>query len=136
MIALRAIAVNVARPAAFRMQRPARPFRRSAMPLYVPAGASPRPQARKQMAWLPTAIFSLKLVASGLAGATITLAMWPSDRQPVVPQTIEAGRAANAAAPRHNVVAPRQESSVHRSAPQPAPEIERDRAREIALLKA
>lgn len=81
------------------------------------------------MPWLPTAIFSLKLVASGLAGATITMAFWPNDRLPAASHSTEVNRDRTA------YEAPRQESSVQRRAPQPAPEIERDRAREIALLK-
>ena len=98
MAASRAIAINVGQPAAFRMQRAARPLHRPAMPQYMPATPVPRPAGHPQavraqamrapavrppMAWLPTAIFILKLIASGLAGATITLALWPSDRAPV-----------------------------------------------------
>jgi hypothetical protein len=41
------------------------------------------------MAWLPTAIFVLKLISSALAGATITLALWPNERKPVAPQSID-----------------------------------------------
>ena len=63
MIALRAMAVRIARPAAPRMQRPARPLHRPAMPLYVlPAAAGQRAAWRSRtLAWLPAAIFALKL---------------------------------------------------------------------------
>jgi hypothetical protein len=98
MIALRAMAVGVARPAAPRMQRPARPLHRQAMPLYVPQAAArhatAQPQALEQprKSWLPAATFALKLISSALAGATITLAFWPADRKPVAPPAIDAGR--------------------------------------------
>ena len=66
------------------------------MPLYIPMAAVRRAMAQPRMAWLPTAIFALKLVASALAGATITLALWPADHKPVAPQTIETSRARTA----------------------------------------
>lgn len=72
------------------------------MPLYIPQGSARRaaaqpqaqPQAvtKPQIAWLPATIFGLKLISSALAGATITLAFWPSDRKPVSPPPIEASR--------------------------------------------
>src|SRR5262245_37328505 len=99
MIANRAIALAHARPgmvplrpAEIPVPRPARP------PLYVPAGTTlPRGVAhrclRPQTQWLPVAILGLKLAASVLAGATITLAFWPNDSKPVAQQVVEEGRA-------------------------------------------
>jgi hypothetical protein len=62
------------------------------MPLYVPAAAGYGAVAQSQLAWLPAGIFALKLIASALAGATITLALWPSDTKPLAPQAIESSR--------------------------------------------
>ena len=59
------------------------------MPLYVPSAPTQRTVAQPQLAWLPAGIFALKLVASALAGATITLALWPADQKPTTSQTIE-----------------------------------------------
>ena len=93
------------------------------MPLYVPGAAQqPQPAAQPQMAWLTTGIFSLKLMASVLAGATITLAFWPNSRPAVPPQSY---------------LPTVQESQVsRRAAPQEPQEYVRDRERETALLKA
>jgi hypothetical protein len=102
------MAFRFARPVAPRLQRPARPLHRPAMPLYVPPNPAQRTVAQPQMAWLPAGIFALKLVASALAGATITLALWPADRKPVAPQTIETSRTRTAAAEND------RESRVHR----------------------
>lgn len=123
MVAIRAMAVSIGRPAAFRMQRPARPLHRPAMPLYVPAARrQPQSAAQPQMAWLSTGIFALKLMASLLAGATITLAFWPSNRPAV---------------PAQSYLPAVQESQVsRRAAPQEPQEYVRDRERETALLKA
>ena len=63
------------------------------MPLYVPPTRCPARGGASALAWLPAGIFALKLIASALAGATITLALWPADRKPVAPQTIESVRA-------------------------------------------
>ena len=144
MAASRAIAINVGQPSAFRMQRAARPLHRPAMPQYMPAAPAPRPAGhpqavraqamraptvRPQMAWLPTGIFILKLIASGLAGATITLAFWPSDRTPSTSQSSDADPYRTASPP------DQQESQVYRRAPQPSEPMVRDRAREAALLR-
>lgn len=59
------------------------------------------------MALLPTGIFALKLISSALAGATVTLALWPADRNPVPPQTVEAG------APRTATLARVPEAPMH-----------------------
>ncbi len=114
------------------------------MPAYAPAGPDRRPTvrqqmvhpqavhataARPQMAWLPAGIFLLKLIASGLAGATITLAFWPSDRAPVDSQSLEQNDYRTAAAP------DQQESQAYLRAPQRSEPMVRDRAREAALLR-
>ena len=93
------------------------------MPLYVPGAArQPQPAAQPQMAWLPTGIFALKLIASVLAGATITLAFWPSSRPAV---------------PAQSYLPTVQESQVSRARGGAEPqEYVRDRERETALLKA
>ena len=87
------------------------------------------PAVHPPMAWLPTAIFLLKLIASGLAGATITLAFWPSDRAPVDSQSLEQNDYRTAAAP------DQQESQAYRRTPQRSEPMVRDRAREAALLR-
>ena len=79
MVANVAIAVNRAPE---RLQRQPRPVVRApARPTHrlLPA---PRQLARQPAAtWLPTAIFALKLAASALAGATVTMLLWPSERK-------------------------------------------------------
>ena len=92
------------------------------MPLYVPAtGRQPQPAAQPQMAWLATGIFALKLMASLLAGATITLAIWPNNR---------------AAVPAQSYLPTVQESQISRRVAQEPQDYVRDRERETALLKA
>jgi len=100
MIASRAMTLDAGYPAAMRSQRPALP--RRALPL---GRAAPR-----QQSFLPAAILALKLLASVLAGATITL-LWPSDRTSVAPHSLDADRFAAAFA------SFRQESVVYRRAP-------------------
>lgn len=106
MIASQAMALRAARPTVPRMQQPLRPLHRPATTLYVPQThrrqpTAPRAVAQPQLAWLPAGIFALKLVASAIAGATITLALWPADNKPVAPQltervtTIDRGTAAS-----------------------------------------
>ncbi len=103
MIASRAIAVCVGHPAAMRLQQPA--LRRAAS----------RQQAGS---FLPTAIFVLKLVACLLAGATITLVLWPEHRKPAAPSSVEADRFV-AAFSQFGLDNTHQEGSVaYRTAPQ------------------
>ncbi len=71
---------------------------------------------RRQSGWfLPAAILALKLIASALAGATVTLVLWQDDRKPVAPHSVASDRFVTAFAP------DRQDSSAYRSAPQPGP---------------
>jgi hypothetical protein len=52
-----------------------------------------RPAARRQAAsLLPAGIFALKLLASALAGAAITMVLWPDDWKPVAPPSLVAER--------------------------------------------
>jgi hypothetical protein len=65
---------------------------------------------RRQAAWfLPTRLFAIKLLASALAGAAITMVLWQDDRKPVAPGSFEAQRLA--------LSLDRQESRVYRSLP-------------------
>jgi hypothetical protein len=72
----------------------------------MPAAADRRAVAQPQLAWLPAGIFALKLVASALAGATITLALWPADKKPVAPQSIESSRPRTAVIDQRGFVQP------------------------------
>ena len=94
----RAIALNVGRPAAMTLQRPG---------LYLPAMPLWRVTPRQQ-SLLPVAIIALKVVASALAGATITLMLWPN--KPVVPYVRDVHRFGAA-------FAPYGETTVYRTAP-------------------
>jgi hypothetical protein len=95
----RAIALNVGHPAAVSLQRPG---------LYLPAMPSWRVTPRQQ-SLLPVAIIALKVVASALAGATITLMLWPN--KPVTPYARQSERFGS-------TFAPYGETTVYRSAPQ------------------
>jgi hypothetical protein len=84
-----------------------------------------RPAPRQQPgSFLPAAIFSLKLIASALAGTTITLVLWQDDRKPVAAHSVEADRFSAAFAPFRQEARQetpqeiRQESSIYRSAQQ------------------
>src|SRR5262245_60465362 len=77
-VAFRAPVGGTGRSAAARLQQSARPFHRPALSV---RSAAARPQA----AWLlATGLFALKLLASVLAGAAITMVLWPDSRKPVV----------------------------------------------------
>ena len=79
-----------------------------------------RQTASRQQAgsFLPTAIFVLKLVACLLAGATITLVLWPEHRKPAAPSSVEADRFV-AAFSQFGLDNTHQEGSVvYRTAPQ------------------
>jgi hypothetical protein len=94
----RAIALNVGRPAAMTLQRPG---------LYLPTMPAWR-VAPRQQGFLPIAIIALKVIASGLAGATVTVMLWPS--KPVVPYVRDVHRFGAA-------FAPYGETTVYRTAP-------------------
>src|SRR5271165_6651405 len=100
-IAVRAPVISSGRPAAFRLQQPARPFHRPTVPLRRPV---PRPPAAP---FLPAAIFALKLLASALAGGAITMLLW-QDWTPVAPASLTAERA-------DTPYADRRETRVYRS---------------------
>jgi hypothetical protein len=76
MIASRAIAVHAGHPAATRLSPPARP-------LYLPTPLPRQPIIRRVASraqlrvLLPSVIVALKLIAGALAGATITIVLWP-----------------------------------------------------------
>lgn len=93
----RAIALNVGHPAAMAL-RPG---------LYRPAPAW-RVTPRRQQGFLPIAIIALKVIASGLAGATVTVMLWPS--KPVVPYVRDVHRFGAA-------FEPYGETTVYRTAP-------------------
>jgi hypothetical protein len=105
MIAIEAIALNVGRLATARLQptkalrRCTRPFNRPAMPLRqerqqpVPLGF------REQSSLLPAATFALKLLASALAGAAVTLLLWNDDLKPPAPYSFAPDRTGTAYSP-------------------------------------
>jgi hypothetical protein len=97
----RAIALNFGHPAAASLQRPG---------LYLPSIPSWRVVSRPQW-FLPAAIIALKVVASALAGATVTVMLWPSNGKSVSPYARESDRFGAA-------FAPYGETTVYRSAPQ------------------
>ncbi len=75
--------------------------------------APPRAVARRQAAWfLPTGLFALKLLASVLVGAVITMVLWQDNGKPVAPGSFETERLAHSS--------DRQESHVYRSQPRSA----------------
>jgi hypothetical protein len=80
--ASRAVALDVRYAAAMESQRPASPRRA------MPSGRA----ARQQQSILPSAILGLKLAAAILAGATITLLLWPRDGSSVAPRSLESDR--------------------------------------------
>jgi hypothetical protein len=98
MAAGRAIALNVGHSAAVSLQRPG---------LYLPSIPSWRLTPRQQ-GFLPVAIIALKVVASALAGATVTVMLWPS--KPVAPYVRDGDRFGA-------TFAPYGETTVYRTAP-------------------
>ena len=105
MVASVAIAVN---RAPVRLQRQPRPAAQAAARPSHRALPPPRQLSRQQPAsWLPTAIFALKLLASILAGATVTMLLWRDDGK-------LSGLNSQPAAPAYW---PTQESRVARGAP-------------------
>ena len=85
-VAVRAPAAGARKPAAARLQHPARPFHRAPLPM---RRADPAPPQVASL--LPTGIFALKLLVSAFAGVAITMGLWP-DWKPVAPGSIEPGR--------------------------------------------
>jgi hypothetical protein len=106
--ASRAIALDVRYPAAMESQRLA--SRRPAMPSGRTAAIPSGRVARQQQSILPSAILGLKLAAAILAGATITLLLWPRAGSPVAPRSVESDRFAA------TFGALRQETTVYRRA--------------------
>src|SRR5215475_3186022 len=83
MIASRAIAA--AHPAAMGSQQ--RVSRRTAQPLRRPLPRRQTPSFAE--VFLTTATSALKFIASGLAGAAVTLVLWPGDDRPARPRALE-----------------------------------------------
>src|SRR5262249_8131518 len=85
MIASRRIAA--AHPSAMgsqeRVSRPAQPLRRPVPRRQVPSFAE---------VFLTTATSALKFIASALAGAAVTLVLWPGDDRPPWPRALERDR--------------------------------------------
>jgi len=86
MIASRAIAA--AHPAAMGSQQ--RVSRRTAQPLRRPLPRRQTPSFAE--VFLTTATSALKFIASGLAGAAVTLVLWPGDDRPARPRVLEHDR--------------------------------------------
>jgi hypothetical protein len=81
--------MRLQRPAPARQPRPLPPQQ----PLPLQRAARRRQQQRS---FLPSTALALKLAASLLAGTTITLLLWPSDRTFVAPNSIDSDRLAAA----------------------------------------
>src|SRR5947199_5805171 len=88
--ASRAVALDVRYAAGMESQR--RASRRGAMPSGRAAAMPSGGAARQQQSILPSAILGLKLAAAVLAGATITLLVWPRDGGFVAPRSLESDR--------------------------------------------
>jgi hypothetical protein len=74
-----------------------------------------RPAPRRQAAWsLAAGIFTLKLLASALAGAAVTMVLWQDDWKPVAPASFDVERFGAVYSP------DRQETRVQRSVPRSA----------------
>src|SRR5262245_41412925 len=98
MIASQAIAVRVPRPAATRPSPPPRPLHRPApvaaqlpnnRPALALAASLPLASLARlpgNKALLPAAVFTLKLLASALAGTTVTLLLLPDARKSAPPR--------------------------------------------------
>jgi hypothetical protein len=117
MIASRAIAVRVPHPAAALLAPPARPSP-PARQLHRPA-PPPRqsvypsaPPRRSAWPLFPAAIFTLKLMAAALAGATVTLMLVPDARKPAAPRAVDV-----AASPETTVQAQRRTGHLSRGQP-------------------
>src|SRR5271157_406196 len=85
-VAVRAPAAGARKPAAARLQHPARPFHRAPLPV---RRADPAPPQVASL--LPTGRFALNLLVSAFSGVAITMGLWP-DWGPVAPGSIELGR--------------------------------------------
>jgi hypothetical protein len=128
------MALNAGHPATMRLPRPTPP--RQPLPLQRPVPPrQPLPLERaarrrqEQQSFLPSAALGLKLAASLLAGATITLLLWPSDRTFVAPNSIDSDRFAAA------FVAFDRESAVYRRAPDRSQRPARDSEGETVSLE-
>jgi hypothetical protein len=125
MGASRAIAIDAGYPATVRVRRPATHRSATHRPAMRRAGT------QRVDRFLTNAIVGLKLLASALSGAAITLVLWPPAERPVSQHAPDYGSIGAVSIPaprqesRRESIAPRRESIVYRSAPQSTPSMTR-----------